>query len=198
MKNIAVSQRLLEIHEGQALNALSDDIYKLFFDLNYQCIPIPNILGEKKYSDYFTTWCGLWSIDGFLLTGGDDAKRNDSRSSLESKILKYSELHQLPVLGICRGFQAMVLYLGGSLVECTGHVGKVHELNGQISSEVICFHEQTISQLPHQFYVTEKSSDGLIEGAARSDRPWIGWMWHPERLISPSNEIMNAISNLYA
>lgn len=77
------------------------------------------------------------SMDGLLLTGGTDLDParygepgNGSRSvepdrdALEAAAWEVAESRRVPVLGICRGFQAMNAFAGGKLLQhVDGHVG---------------------------------------------------------------------------
>lgn len=77
------------------------------------------------------------SMDGLLLTGGTDLDParygepgNGSRSvepdrdALEAAAWGVAESRRVPVLGICRGFQAMNAFAGGKLLQhVDGHVG---------------------------------------------------------------------------
>jgi putative glutamine amidotransferase len=38
-----------------------------------------------------------------------------------------------------------------------------------------------LSELPPNFVALAYSEDGEIEAMSHKDRPWEGWMWHPER-----------------
>jgi putative glutamine amidotransferase len=77
------------------------------------------------------------SMDGLLLTGGADvepARYGDEgagshavepdRDELEAAAFAAAESRALPVLGICRGLQAMNVFSGGTLLKHTdGHAG---------------------------------------------------------------------------
>ncbi len=79
----------------------------------------------------------LATMDGLLLTGGPDldparygrdaadARGIDAaRDELEADAWSAAARRSVPVLGICRGFQAMNVFAGGSLVQhVEGHVG---------------------------------------------------------------------------
>ena len=86
-------------------------------------IPIPNLTEDFSYL------FDILGIKGILLTGGNNLPFNSKevsdapeRDYLELKLLKYAELTQIPVLGVCRGFQIMNQYLGGSLIKIKNHV----------------------------------------------------------------------------
>jgi putative glutamine amidotransferase len=77
------------------------------------------------------------SMDGLLLTGGPDVdpvlygephagthKVDAERDALEADAWAAAVRRQLPVFGICRGFQAMNVFAGGTLLQhVDGHMG---------------------------------------------------------------------------
>ncbi|HEX5826504.1 MAG TPA: gamma-glutamyl-gamma-aminobutyrate hydrolase family protein [Candidatus Limnocylindrales bacterium] len=77
------------------------------------------------------------SMDGLLLTGGPDVDParygqapqgtrgiDAARDELEAEAWAAAERRALPVLGICRGFQAMNVFAGGTLLQhVEGHAG---------------------------------------------------------------------------
>jgi gamma-glutamyl-gamma-aminobutyrate hydrolase PuuD len=77
------------------------------------------------------------SMDGLLLSGGADidparyGRPNEAsvatepdRDALEAAAWRAAEERALPVLGVCRGFEAVNVFLGGRLVqEVGGHIG---------------------------------------------------------------------------
>jgi putative glutamine amidotransferase len=77
------------------------------------------------------------SMQGLLLTGGADidpgryGRPNEGsvtiepdRDELEADAFEAAEERGLPILGICRGFQALNVFLGGRLVQdIPGHIG---------------------------------------------------------------------------
>src|SRR5215212_595517 len=81
--------------------------------------------------------------DGFVLTGGVDVDTElyngaeeyagkpgefqTDRDLFEKKIFEYSQAHQLPLLGICRGLQLVNILQGGQLTEDIGEANTVHK-----------------------------------------------------------------------
>ena len=131
------------------------------------------------------------------------------RGSLELSLLKIAMFEDLPVLGICRGMQALNVALGGS-VTTDPELEKTH---GTESSEDSALHRIFISpgsklaaivgsggivrvNSRHRQCVTEQHKarkllasaysleDGVIEGLESPEHHWIiGIQFQPERLL---------------
>ena len=169
----------------------------------------------------------LYTCDGFILTGGIDIDPSfyagatdydnipDSfspgRDQFEEKIYRYSQLHQLPVLGICRGMQLVNIFQGGKLIQDLGFPGnKKHypeentdnehaivadkdgllfNITGAVSGKVNSAHHQAVDPdaLGHNLKVNALADDEkTIEGLEFSDKTHTAFMlcvqWHPERM----------------
>ncbi len=135
-------------------------------------------------------------FDAFVLTGGGDVvsselqcKQSEERFLIEVELLENSRRNDIPVLGICRGFQSMLIQAGGVLEMVSGHVGNAHDIySGQnlqrsLIGNVNSYHNFGISlkNLPTTYEPFAFDSDGNVEGAFNKLYPWIGIMWHPER-----------------
>jgi putative glutamine amidotransferase len=164
----------------------------------------------------------LDGCDAVYLPGGDYVPEQRTESSRESAAraaaiglpwdpLKVrADLHVLdrawerglPALGVCGGFQAMVLHGGGTLRACTRveldrhadrpqpeAVSVAGPLTGRVFAggcDANSFHRQTVDELgPGGLTVGALSADGLVEAveAASGRNPfWLGLQWHPERM----------------
>lgn len=150
-------------------------------------------------------------LDGLLLTGGGDfaptlfgaadegtdwAGYSPERDAAEMLYLR-ALAPDVPVLGICRGMQAMAVAFGGSLVqdiprsqpdalnhtqseprEATTHTVQVDPTSrlahivGSGPLEVNSFHHQAVDRVPAGFRAVAHAPDGVIEAieAAEGDR----------------------------
>lgn len=160
--------------------------------------------------------------DGFAFTGGVDVPPEwygeermpetdpavPARDRMESALIKEAMALDLPILGICRGFQVINVVLGGSLyqhlpVQLEGALAHRREeqdryaqhevtlvqdaplfsLLGQEVISVNSWHHQGVRTLAPSLRPMAFSSDGLIEAFYAPDYRFIRAMqWHPEDL----------------
>ena len=163
---------------------------------------------------------------GLVLSGGEDvhprfygkpeyfAQYNlddvdEARDEFEWKLLRYSEEHRLPVLGICRGLQIANAYYGGTLIPDIPSYGKpdhtkfgegkdrnhdiaiargslLEEITGASQGQVNSAHHQGVAEPAKELAVCAVSNDGIVEAMERKDRanqPFLLLVqWHPERM----------------
>jgi len=161
----------------------------------------------------------LEQVDGLIFSGGGDIDPAAYNGSPHPTIYNldserdYSELAlaqlvlgtDIPVLGICRGLEVLVVATGGSLIphlpdefgEAVVHrADQLHyaEHNVQISPEsrlasivgttetkVMSKHHQAARIVPLEWRVTARAADGVIEALEHEQHPWaIALQWHPE------------------
>jgi putative glutamine amidotransferase len=128
------------------------------------------------------------ALGGLILTGGDDSGVFPERDDTERQLLAWAEEKGKKVLGVCRGFQMIHLWLGGRLqpADVSRHVRQRHalRLNNGETLECNSFHSWGIAEpVPSLQPFAVCPEDKTIE-AARNDRV-MGLMWHPEREPEP-------------
>ena len=154
-------------------------------------IGIPNDL--QKPLDYVNRI----QPDIIILTGGNtvssslyesEGKREATyaRDLTEQYLLNYATDHSLPLIGVCRGFQMINVYFGGSLKICTNHIATRHTVQlveNEKEYEVNSYHGQAISdgELASDLKSMAISEDNLIEAIVHKKYPILGVQWHPER-----------------
>lgn len=155
-------------------------------------IPLPNCIEDVR------TLISELYLTGVILTGGNDlshlpSARNSSpeRDVFEHKLLGLCSERNIPVLGVCRGLQMMVVLYGGELIPLREHVGTRHGLVVHHKSTmpltdrkaVNSFHNFGIARdnIGHDLMVVATASDGTVEAVAHRKLPQWGIMWHPER-----------------
>lgn len=158
-------------------------------------------------------------LDGLLLSGGGDVhpkhyhqrirgtekhQTHDGRDVLELGLTRAALAIDLPILGVCRGFQVLNVALGGSLEQhVDGHrspkeavryhdvrvtadtlLARTLELDGPLA--VNTYHHQavTLERLAPVLRPAADTVDGpaLLEGIESPDHRWVlAVQWHPER-----------------
>lgn len=128
--------------------------------------------------------------DLLILTGGDDLGATPDRDSTETSLLKHALATGLPVLGVCRGYQLLNQYCGGSLIQHEGHVAVTHDITPTAPWESVLggrrhvnsYHRFTVSahNLGTDLTAAALDDDTMIEAAGLGSRV-LGIMWHPER-----------------
>ncbi len=163
--------------------------------------------------------------DGLVIIGGGDFdarlfgeephpttdapdKRRDEHDLL---LAKRAFEKDMPILGICRGFQAMVIALGGTLyqnlpsqhpsdinharwhtieelytkchtVKLTEN-GVFHNIMGETEVGVNSSHHQAVKDLPSCAVAEGITPDGLVEAFVLPEKRFaIATQWHPERM----------------
>lgn len=128
------------------------------------------------------------------------------RDEFEFALAKLALTTSIPVLGICRGMQMLNVASGGDLV---AHVPEIygtaiahrldhprrptqHEVDilpesrladilGTTHMTIVTWHHQSVRNLPIEWKVVAKASDGLIEAIEHQHHPWMfALQWHPE------------------
>jgi putative glutamine amidotransferase len=164
----------------------------------------------------------LQRVDGLLISGGnfDIHPRfygekpiaalgtiNQERTEFELALIDEALKHDMPLLGVCGGAQAINVVLGGSLYQDiatqlpnaeeheqgtkpqSGHRIKIHDgtrLRRIVRTQALkvnTTHHQAIKTLGEGLVVNATAQDGLIEGIeSPSHRFVVGVQWHPEAL----------------
>lgn len=196
---------------------LGEDVLKLAEE---GCMHLPP-KEQKQLEDWMNAW--LDQCDGLLLPGGGDidpafwgekreewaGEPNRIRDLMEPVLLAEARKRGMPVLGICRGIQAINVFSGGSLYQdvvkdggttFTGHSDSPHKKErvhgvslkegswlanvlGTTQTGVNTMHHQAVKEAAPGFTVTAVSEDGLIEGIEQTEGSFcVGVQWHPEHM----------------
>lgn len=150
----------------------------------------------------------LEGFDGVLMPGGSDLSpstygqqpqsdelygMDDLQDEGDLSLIRYALANSIPLLSICRGFQATNVALGGTLVQDMDshhrhHVSEV-TIEKYISElglknptlETSCYHHQVIDTLADGIEVIGRSKEGYIEAVRYPSKSWaFGVQWHPE------------------
>lgn len=133
-------------------------------------------------------------------------------------LVKFAIEKNIPILGICRGFQILNVYYGGSLHQDVGlkkdtfikhnqvnfpyltthsveliDNTKLKEIFNEDTIMVNSFHHQIIDKVADGFIKSAVSKDGVVEAIENPNYKYmLGVQWHPEMLHS-SEEKMNLL-----
>ena len=104
-----------------------------------------------------------------LLPGGN-SKKKDQRRKIEHLLINYSIKYNLPILGLCRGAQAINLFFGGNIFKIKNHVRKMHKIEGKLIGNkkyiyVNSFHDYAINfnSLGKNLEILAHTKDGGVE-----------------------------------
>lgn len=158
----------------------------------------------------------LAGAHALLLTGGDDivgacpahgadrgAYEDPVRDLTDRALLSAARRRRIPVLGVCRGMQMLVVCSHGSLARVHGHApapgGAEHHHEvvlessdpvaaavGVDTAKVTSLHSFAVAD-PGLLRVAARARDGVIEAVIGTDpdRLELGVQWHPELDLGP-------------
>ena len=195
MKRLILSMRVSEASGYfEMRNSIAFDYVEFFEKLGFIIIPIPN---NTKHVDEYVR--GL-NVDGIVLTGGNNVNPclyngkeelesvYDERDEIEKQLVNLSVKNKIPLLGICRGFQYINVYFGGSIYHnLKGHVKEEHFLisKNKLMNNVLTnsYHNQAVlkKNISKEFEITASTEDGVVEAISHKHHKIIGLQWHPER-----------------
>jgi gamma-glutamyl-gamma-aminobutyrate hydrolase PuuD len=125
---------------------------------------------------------------GIILSGGGDlvalGGTAPERDALEAALIARALEFGLPLLGVCRGMQALLHFFGCPIEPINGHVRLTHSLswNGQ-TRRVNSYHRFGARTVVEPLTIVACAADGSVEAVAHRSRPDVrGIMWHPERM----------------
>jgi gamma-glutamyl-gamma-aminobutyrate hydrolase PuuD len=186
MTSIALmSCRSLISEHGDSYECFPDRLVEFVSELGFTTVPISSYSWNVQD---LNAYLKLIQPALIVLTGGEDLGVNANRDELEKALLEHAFTNpHVRVFGICRGMQMMVSSLGGELRLVPNHVARDHEIweGEMLIGRVNSFHKFEVCQLPSDFHPVHHSSDGIIESVIHQKLPWVGWMWHPERMENP-------------
>ena len=111
------------------------------------------------------------------------------REEIEKTLIEFSLKSNTPLIGICRGMQALGMFFGGKLSKVNNHVNTRHSLSyycpvlkSNINRTVNSYHNYSIEMhsVPDCFQVNTNYMNA-IEQMIHEKNKMLGIMWHPER-----------------
>lgn len=181
---IAVTQRVEVI---EAYKERRDELDQRWAVLLQQFGMIPLLIPNQ--ADVAKKMLESLPIDGILLTGGGDLEcyggTAPERDAVEKLLLEHAILNLKPVLGVCRGMQAIQDYFGVPLQKISNHVAASHKIYFEGRPFVVnSYHAWGTDETVQELTVLARSDDGIVEAIKHTRYPIEGVMWHPERASS--------------
>lgn len=175
-------------------------------------------------------------VDGLLVTGGNDLQTqlygeepswgqgafSPERDHLDLVSIRAAVGQKKPILGICRGIQAINVFFGGTLYQDlrketaftvkhfqdaessrASHTVAVSDgsvLFPVLGKEILTnsFHHQAVKKVADGFLIGARSKDGVVEAIESTAGSWIlGVQWHPELMAAAGDETMQKIFGLF-
>jgi len=149
-------------------------------------------------------------IQAIILSGGGNLSKDFSsqnllkentnnidlpREMIERELIKFSLEINIPLIGVCRGMQALAMYFGGKLSPVEKHVKTRHTLDYHcpvlkkiIIRDVNSYHDYGLmtTDVPKGFKINVKHLN-TVEQMLHDNQRMLGIMWHPEREDKFSN-----------
>ena len=191
--HIGITQRVVTIEDiCERRDTLDQRWTSLMTGLGFTPILLPNMLSD------INAYLRDIRLDGVVLTGGDDildyateSSAAPERDRLEQALIEYCMSEDLPLIGICRGFQSIVNHFKGKLKSIKHHVAVRHQIRlsetfmpgTERMINVNSFHNLGVLQddLPRNLKAQAWAEDGTVEAATVKNHNILGIMWHPER-----------------
>lgn len=198
MKTAAVTQRVaVDPQTGERRDCL-DQAWTRFLT---QCGLLPVALPNDAAAAL--ALCEAAAIAGIVLTGGNDlaALGGDApeRDAVEAALLDLAERRSLPVIGVCRGMQAIQHRYGVPLIRVEGHVANRQEILVESERrEVNSYHRFAARESRPPLDVWAVSDDGVVKAIRHSALPVTAIMWHPERMAPFSESDVQLFRNVFS
>lgn len=215
MKNniiIGVTPRIL-IEDGNEKYFVNKTYIEAMQSINFNTLMIT---GQYANINSILDLC-----DGFLITGGIDVhpkwfneemngtgETNEELDYIDKAVIDYALKNKKPLLGICRGHQAINIFMGGNIIQDIGasHKNTKHYVN-MFENEFInfpskietnSFHHQVCKDLAPDLIEIGRSEDNYNEAYISKKYPIIAVQWHPEKMLKEqsSQTIFNYFKNL--
>ena len=185
MKNLLISSKIVKDNYGQ-LGQFLDLAWFNFFQNKVNLFSV-NLKNQNSINNI--------NFDGLILSGGNDLysikkkKENLIRDKNETRLLEYAMKKSIPIVAVCRGFQFVNDFFGGSLKKIKNHANKNHEIIFNKNFLYVnkkrlntnSYHNYAIRKLANNFEKIAETDDNSIEIAFAKKEKILGLMFHPER-----------------
>jgi N5-(cytidine 5'-diphosphoramidyl)-L-glutamine hydrolase len=132
------------------------------------------------------------------LSNGNDWGEAEERDQVEKALFDFARERGIPVLGVCRGLQALNILCGGG-VTCLDEKGRKRHIATRHTVRIVdpgwismlgrseftanSYHGLAVhqDQIAADLRVFAISEDGFVEGLYHRSKPMMAVQWHPER-----------------
>ena len=205
MPIIGISSSIIVDNSGSFAGYMRAYVNKDYVDAVIRAGGVPLIIPFSVDKEVIISQAQL--IDGLILSGGHDINPYNYGQEPSQKIGEIFPERDIPILGICRGFQLINVAAGGTLYQDLSLIPgnilkhnqvsnptlKTHKIeikeNSFISSifgketMVNSFHHQAIDKVADDFIVVARASDGVVEAIEHKTYKFlVAVQWHPEML----------------
>ena len=169
------------------------------FGAQYAQLIARRVRQAKVYSEIVPSTMSVADIvakkpKAIILSGGPSSVYEVGAPTLDPEIFN----HDIPVFGICYGFQAMAAALGGTVTKTGksefGRTAMQHRSDSRLLSglpiefNVWMSHGDSVTEVPSGFVATAKTADTPIVAYESSDAKYAGVQFHPEVLHSENGQ----------
>lgn len=181
MRRVAVTQRVELVTAYAERRDALDQRWTAFLG---RCGLIPLLVPNNP-----ETLAGLLEgadISGIVLTGGGNllpyGGNAPERDRTEELLIQLSIRQDLPLLGVCRGMQAIQTHFGVPLAAVEGHITphQTIAIDGK-RADVNSYHDLGARGTAPELEVWATADDGVIKAVRHRRHRIEGIMWHPER-----------------
>src|SRR5262249_21781707 len=181
MKMIAITQRVGVDPRGERRDCLDQNWTGFLQACGFVPVPLPNDAATAR------SIVRTIPLAGVVLSGGGDLMAyggtSPERDATEDALLEMAEQEGVPVLGVCRGMQAIQHRFGVELMPVSHHVARSQRIRiGDAWVTVNSYHRLGARATRDPLEVWATAEDGVVEAVRHKRRPMLGIMWHPERL----------------
>ncbi len=163
--------------------------WPVFFE---KILPEADWMMLPNLGDRIENYIDSWGLNSFIISGGNDLGEFEAREETESRLIELCLARNLPLLGICRGFQLICRHFNARLERAaTGeHPVQTHQvvctnapfgITHPLPAEVNSYHDWLVKSAG-DLKPFAKDLQGNIEGVYdREEASILGLGWHPER-----------------
>ncbi len=181
MKTILLSSKFDLDKHNYLSNVVDANLVNYLRKNNNNILVIPNYKLSQSTLKHL-------KVNSIILTGGGNIfsknKNEKNRFKLENELIKFALSKKIPLLGICRGMQAICNFFKIKISKVKNHVNKKHKII--LKNKTIIrnsFHNYGImdKDFDQRFEVLGIAKDNTVELINLKKTKIYGMMWHPER-----------------